>query len=252
MVTPHRVAGHLVEELVSADLDHALSAEEARVLEEHLRGCGVCRALVTRQERLRTELRTLGARTTLDERDRIWTEIASRRAVPRRAFAGGLVQLGFAAAVLLAAALTSFLLPGRLPAAAPPPVREVVASSSFELPGGNGTLTIEQGNALARPGAQIGVGARAELRLAQPPTRGSAEIRFRAEGESSYGVLGSAPDLAGSTRLSFGGAFPRPAGPDPVTYEVWVHFESDAGSVDSTPILIDVTATRRGEEGRAR
>lgn len=119
------------------------------------------------------------------------------------------------------------------------------------MPGGEGTLTVEQGSALARVGAQIGVGARAELRLVQPPTRGSAEIRFRREGDMSYGVLGSSPDLAGSTRVSFGGSFPRPEGSGRVTYEVWVHFDSDAGTVDSAPIFINVTATRRGEEARA-
>lgn len=251
MVTPHRIARQSVEELIAADLDRVLTAEEAHALEEHLRGCGTCRGLLARQESLHAGLRALAAPATPRESDEIWAGIASRRA-PRRAFAGGLIQLAFAAAVLVAAALTSFLLLDRLPAAAPPPAREVVASSSFELPGGDGTLTVEQGSALARAGVQIGVGARAELRLAQPPTRGSAEIRFRREGDTSSGVLGLSPDLAGSTRVSFGGPFPRPEGSGPVTYEVWVHFESDAGSVDGAALLVNVTATRRGEEARAR
>lgn len=196
-------------------------------------------------------LRQQAARTTRRDSDELWAAIALRRAHPRRTHEGGLMQLGVAAVILLTAAVTGFLLLNRLPIAAPLPPREVVARSSFELPGGDGTLTIEQGSALAPAGAQIGVGARAELRLTQAPTRGSAEIRFRREEDTLYGVLGSSPDLAGSTRVSFGGSFPRPEGPDPVTYEVWVHFESDSGSVDSAPLLVNLTATRRGVEARA-
>ncbi len=247
----HRIAGHLVEELVSANLDHSLTPEVSRTLEEHLRGCLSCRGLVARQERLRTGLRELSAPIASRDSDALWVGIASRRARPHRAFPRGLVQVGLAAAVLVVAAGTSVVLLERRPAAAPAPARETVSRSAFVLPGGDGTLTVEQGSALARADAEVGVGARAELRLTQPPTRGSAEIRIRREGDASYGVLGSSPDVAGSTRVSFGGSFPRPEGLVRVTYEVWVHFESDADTVDSAPLIIEVTATRRGEEARS-
>jgi hypothetical protein len=251
VVTPHRVDGQLVEELLSAELDHALSAAEARALQEHLRACHECKELAARQDRLHIELRTSASPGDARHRKVIWAGIASRRARPRRALAGRVLQFGLAAAVLVAAVLTGLVFVDG-PAAAPPPLREVVASASFELPGGQGTLTVEQGTALARAGAQIGVGARAELRLAQAPTRGEAEIRFRRQGESAYGVLGASPDIAGSTRASFGGSFSRPAAPDKVTYEVWVHFESALGSVDTPPLVISISATRRGEEVQAR
>lgn len=249
----HRVAGRLVEELVSADLDRALAPEEAEALAAHLRVCDACEQMRARYEKQHERLRALSSAGQLArDREQIWAAIVSRQAVmPRRLPAFGGVTL--AVVVLLVATLAAFVVVERAPVAAPVPIREVVASAAFDLPGGGtGSLTIEQGSALARPGQQLGVGARAEIRLARPATRGSAEIRFRREGDPSYGILGSAPDLAGSSRLSFGGAFPRPAGIDPVIYEVWLRFETDAGSIDGTPIVVELTATRRGEEARAR
>ena len=46
-------------------------------------------------------------------------------------------------------------------------------------------------------------------------------------------------------------SFPRPAGSDPNAYEVWVHCERDGGT-DGGPPVVDVTATRTGEEARTR
>ncbi len=253
MVARHQVAGRRVEELVSADLDRALAPEEADALEAHVRQCAECRALLARQERIHERLRTLGAAIQVNDSAEMWTGITARRRTEPRRAAAVVARLAFAAVVLIAAALAGFVLAGRAQVASPPPAREVVASTPFDLPnGGSGVLTIEQGSALARARSQIGVGARAELQLAQPTTRGSAEIRFRPVGDSSYGILAAAPDLAGSRRLTIGGAFPRPSGPDPVTYEIWVHLETDTASVDSAAIVVDITATRRGEEARAR
>lgn len=252
MVSAHRVAGRLIEELVSADLDRQLAPEDASALEEHLRHCDECRELLVRREKLDEGLRTLSRpATSANDSDVVWAGIASQRAEPRR-IPAVLGRLAFAAVVLLAAALAGIVLVGRGPAATAPPERELVATATLDLPGGGtGTLTIEQGSALARAGSQTGVGSRVELRLAQPPTHGRAEIRFSREGESAYGILGSAPDLTGSSRSTFGGAFPRPAGSEPVTYRVWLHFDADTGAADSTSIVVEVTATRRGEEARA-
>lgn len=253
MSATHRIGGHPVEELLSAELDRALNPEEAETLAAHLRACGTCTQLRARYDKQHRELRTLSRTGELArDREQIWAAIMSRQAVtPRRSPALGGVT--FVVVVLLAAAVAAFVLVERTLVAAPPPGREVIATAAFALPGGGtGSLTIEHGSALARPGQQTGVGARAEIRLPQPATRGSAEIRFKRDGDVSYGILGSAPDLSGASRLSFGGAFPRPAGTDPVTYEVWLHLETDVGSIDSTPIVVGVRPTRRGEEGSAR
>lgn len=248
----HRVGERLVEDLILVEIDGALTAEEQAALAEHLRECDACRALSARHGRLHERLRaSSGVPIPQIVRDEIWAGVASRRAAPQRWGLGLVGQLAVAVVVLLVAALASFVLVERTRVAAPTPVREVVVATDFVLPGGgSGTLTIEQGSAFASPGEQIGVGARAELRFARPPASGSAEIRFRREGDASYGLLGSAPDLTGSSRLSFGGLFPRLQENRPATYEVWLHLISDAGTADSTPVLIDVTATRRGLEAR--
>lgn len=250
-MSTHRIAGRLVEELVSADLDRALTAQEEGALTEHLRGCAACQRMRARYERQHQQLRAWSSASSLArDREAIWAGIASRRARPRPRWPPFVGAVTFAAVVLLAAVLVGVVLGERV--AAPGPVREVVASTTFDLPaGGVATLTIEQGTALARPGEHTGVAARAEIRLPAPATRGSAEVRFRREGEVSYGVLGSAPDLSGSNRSSFGGAFPRPDGTGAVTYHIWLHLETDTGTIDGTAIVVDVTATRRGEVARA-
>ncbi len=249
----HRSGDRLVEDLVLARLDRAPGPAEEDALATHLRDCRECAAFARQQERLHAALRTIAAPARVDaaERERIWAEIASRRRASQVRWPRILGRLAFAAAVLLVAAIAGFLLVQGRPAAAPP-VREVVATSTFELPGGTATLAVLQGSAFARQGARIGVGVETEIVLNEPAKTGRAEIRFRPQGDSSYGVLGAAPDLAGSTRATVGGAVPRPAGPEPVIYEVWLHLELDAGTIDSQPLIVEVTPIRDGEQARPR
>lgn len=253
-MSEHRIAGYSVEQLVSAALDRALVPSDADALEAHLRECRECRALHTRRVRLDGRTRALMSRpASASERAEIWSRVTERRRARPPRVLGLVAQIAFAAVLLVVAVVAGALLAQRNTVTTPAPVREAVAGQSFALPdGGAGTLTIEQGSALARTGWQTGVGARAELRLTRPATRGSAEIRFRLEGDPAYGILGLAPDLTGVTRVNFGGAFPRPAGSSSLTYEVWVHVETDVGSVDGTSTVIELITTRRGEEARAR
>lgn len=253
MVRQHRVAGRAVDELVSADLDQSLTTEDSRALEMHLRGCPECRALLARQERLHGQIRALSTMPTqAHDSAHIWAGITRRRARSQRLvpFIG---RLTIAAVVVLAAALAGVVLAGRAQVASPPAARQIVTSTRFDLPDdGTGTLSIEQGVAFARAGSQTGVGARAELQLGRPLIQGSAEIRFRRAGESSYGVLAAAPDLAGSSKSTFGGSFPRASEPGPLTYDIWVHLDTPTGPFDSAIVTIDIVATRAGEEARPR
>lgn len=248
----HRIGRTPVEELILAELDQALPPNSEVAFEEHLRGCVACRELRVRHRRLHERLRTPPEPRTVERaREQIWAGIASRRSAPRRSRAGPLARLAFVAAVLLAAAAVSPLLAERVPVAAP--AREEVTRLGFDLPGGGaGTLFIEQGSALARAGEEVGVGARAELLFDRAVPAGAAEIRFQGEGDHSYGVLGAAPDLAGVTRMRFGGTFPRPPGGLPVTYRVWVHLEAQGLTLDTQMLHIDVLPLPRGERARVR
>lgn len=251
---PHRLGGRPVDELVSADLDHALTAEESDAFEVHLQDCQECRAHRARQEHLHSGIRTLAFMPVeAHDRRQIWTGVTTRRRAPRQRLVPFLAPLTTAVVVLLAAAVAGSILTGRAQVASPPAARQLVASISFDTPDvGNGTLIVEQGGAVARAGFLTGVAARAELQLARPLTQGSGEIRFRRRTESSYGVLAAAPDLAGSSRSMFGGAFPRPSEPGPLPYDVWLHVDTPTGSFDSAMITIEIVATRAGEEARAR
>lgn len=90
------------------------------------------------------------------------------------------------------------------------------------------------------------------LNFTQSPTAGSAEIRFRATGDASYGVLGASPDLRSLTRAAFGGVVPRPAGSQPVTFEIWLHVETEKGTSDTRPLTVRVIPTRDGERAELR
>ncbi len=239
------------EDLVLARLDRVLDAADEEALDAHLSDCQECVAFAGRQERLHASVRALAA-THVDaaERARLWAAIASRRQTPPTSWPRRLGQLAFAATVLLVAALVSFLLVQSGPAAAPPPVREVVETRVFDVRVGTATLSVLQGSALAREGMRIGVAVSAELRLDAPATAGRAEIRFAQPGDVSYGILGAAPDLTGSTRVTLGGAVPRLSDPEPVIYEIWLHMETSTGASDTQPLVVQVTATRDGEEAR--
>lgn len=253
MVSVHHSSGMPVEDLVFTELDRELPQELEDALEEHLRVCGPCRELRMRHRRVHEQLHTPMHAIAFDRaRTEVWAAIEARRSLPQRRALGLLGRVAFAAAVALVAGLIGVVLAERAaPVASPAPLREVVAKTSFELPdGGTGTLVIQQGSALARVGERTGVGARAELVFARAPRTGAAEIRFKGEGDLSYGVLGSAPELADRTRAGFGGNFPRPAATGPVTYEVWLHLEMDDRSLDTKPLLIDVMPVRSGEQAR--
>ena len=253
MVSVHRSGGMPVEDLIFAELDRELPPELKDALEQHLRVCGLCRELRMRHRRVHEQLRAPMQAIAFDRaRAEVWAAIEARRSLPRRRALGLLGRVAFAAAVVLVAGLIGVVLAERAaPVAAPAPLREVVVKTSFQLPdGGTGTLVIEQGSALARAGERIGVGVRAELVFARTLRKGTAEIRFKGQGDPSHGVLGSAPDLAGRTRAGFGGNVPRPAATGPVTYEVWLHLETDEGSLDTTALVIDVLTLRSGEEAR--
>lgn len=252
-MSAHRAGGTTVEDLILAELDRQLPPELEDALQEHLRVCSTCRDLRARHRRLHRRLRAPTEVTSFDRAHaEMWASIEARRWLPRRRTIGLLVRVAFAAAVLLAAGLIGVVLAERAaPVASPAPLREVVAKTGFELPdGGTGTLVIEQGSALARAGERIGVGARVELVFARAPRTGAAEIRFAGQGDLSYGVLGSAPDLGGRNRAGFGGEIPRPAATGSVTYEVWLHLETDDRSLDTKPLVIDVLPVQSGEEAR--
>jgi hypothetical protein len=248
----HRIGPAPVEDLILAELDQALSRQLGRALEEHLRICGSCRELQARHRRLHERLRApVEERLLARVRSEVWAGISSRRTAATKSVPALLPQLALVAALIALAALTGTLLAERVQVAAPAPAREEVARMSFDLPeGGSGTLLIEQGAALARPGEEVGVGARAEVRSARAIRAGSAEIRFQGEGDLSYGILGAAPDLAGLSRTSFGGTFPRPPGITVLTYRVWVHLEADGATLDTQPLLIVVMPLQAGERAR--
>ncbi len=247
----HRLGETSVEELLLVRLDGALPPQLEGPLEEHLRICASCREFARRHRLLHEALRrSMTARPAgRDARAEIWAGIVAARPRPRPSVFDAVRGLAFVALVLLVALLAGLVLAERSRVAAPAPAREEAAHTTFALPGGGtGTLLIEQGTALAAPGGAVGVSASAELVFAKTLEAGSAEVRFQAEGDLSYGVLASSPDLAGASRSRFGGSFPRPAAP--TTYRLWLHLEADGTTADLGELSVDVAPTPRGEEAR--
>lgn len=251
MVSRHRIGSERVEELVLARIDRALDTATEDALDRHLRTCQACTVFATRQERLHASVRALApAHVDTRDRERIWVGIAARRRARRPTWPRVVGQLALAAVVLLVAVLAGvFVVQSR--SAAPVPAREIIATRTSAVPGGTATLSVIQGSTVARAGWRVGVGVEATLDF-QAATAGSAEVRFRPRGDPAYGILGAAPDLAGVTRATFGGAVPRPSGSQPVTYEIWLHLETGGGTIDTDALLVQVTATRDGERAEPR
>lgn len=246
----HELDGTPVEELILAELDHALSPREERALTDHVQACVSCRELRLQHQRLHQRIGVpVEAKIVSRERPRIWERIeAARRIAPRRT---PLVVLSAVAAVLvLGLGIAVALLAGRAQVGVLAPANEEVVRLSFERPDGlAGTLAVEQGPAVARPGEGTGVAARAEIAFPRKVAAGTAEIRSQAEGEPSYHTLASV-GLATTTRASARGTLPRPEGTEPVVYRLWVHIETDEGTFDTQPLVIDLIPLKSGERAR--
>jgi anti-sigma factor RsiW len=99
-----------IRELLSAKLDNELSAEESRVLAEHLSACASCRRELERLDRVWKGLSALGdIQAPVGLEDRIFRHALRERArVSRRRHLRWAIPLGVAAAVLIALFLAHF------------------------------------------------------------------------------------------------------------------------------------------------
>jgi hypothetical protein len=126
------------------------------------------------------------------------------------------------------------------------PERELVAEASEALGGDSLVLRVEDGRFAAGPSQTSGVLVSAELRLATP-VRGSAELRFAATGEP-YGILASAPNLDGITRLHLENTLTTV---DSATVmEFWLHIEGTEPR-DSGHIAVRIESTHGGLRARS-
>lgn len=248
-MTEHQLLGRQVGELISAEIDDALSLAEAEALDAHLRTCDACRALRASLRGAQQRLRAGMPRPTELERARRYSLARIRSAANRRSWLAGLprgLSVVTAALLLVVAAIAW----PRTPAANPSvPEREVVATRSSELSWGTVTLTVEQGSAAARPGDNVGVLSRAEIRFRAPATGGSVEIRAREPGDA-YGILATSRSIAGATLLRLEGPLPALDRGQVRTYELWVHLELNGTPTDTQPIVLQVEGVAGGTRAR--
>jgi hypothetical protein len=250
MASVHQLGGRGVEDLVLADLDDALDAATGRALREHIGSCMTCARIAYEQRRIASALAT-PPNSGETERARLANldRIRSRRTkAPVARFVASLsVGLGLLLITVVATVLIS-------EGAADPtiPVREQLVERADHVGNAAVTLVVEDGRAVARPGASTSVVVRADVRFAEPPTRGFLEVRIRREGEEFYGIVARAPSLVGASRSTIEGQLPAADRGPSAVYLVWLHVEYDAGDYDTAPITIEVYAVAGGERGRAR
>lgn len=247
-MSEHRLLGYSVGELLSAEIDRALSAEESTALHAHLLACEMCRNL--RASLLSVQTRVRVGEPRANEVIRAQQESLAR-IITVRQHTSLVATLAHGALVVAAAlvAIVALAMWPRTPSANPAiPERELVATRTSDTALGTVTLTIEQGRFAARPRQNIGVTTRAEIRL-NVATEGSAQIRIEEPGET-YGILATTPNVAGATLVRLDGALPPLDPGESHDYKVWVHLETTAGMYDSEPLLIRVEGSPDGERAR--
>lgn len=237
----HRLEGRDVVELIFEELDGELDARSRQLLRAHVGDCEECRSLQGSYRRLQDRMagpihdRAEIERARTDSLRRISAEAhATRRSFVGRLAVPGVVLLVFAVAAAALFVRTSVATPAY-------PDREVVLERSFAVPGGQATLVIEQGARYALPGEATGVIGRADVRFGGPRQAGLAEIRIREPGES-YGIIASAHDLKGVSRLAIEGRFPSVERGVTKTLQVWLYLEPEGFESEMVTIELSYAA----------
>ena len=260
----HRAA----EELILARLDDALTPDDERRLDEHVRTCTSCRAQNEHQRRLHDRLTgAIADRGELRRAERrVWSRIEAAPRAPASRPRPGLAGFGVALAVLVLAVIgAGWLRSYRLEVAGdrlPVLYREEVVALDFAAPDAKGaaapvargSFAVLQKHIEGRNGLAAVV--LADVHLAPDALPASIEVRFRDAGDRSYGILVRTEGLTeprratGETRMTYEAPLPPTDRGATRTYEIWVHLDLRSGAYDSGAVAVQVTGAPEGERAR--